>query len=56
MRRKKEIPSDQVEELTAKLVAINLWTAGASQGTIARALGKSKTWVNEFLKDVPKPN
>jgi hypothetical protein len=56
MGRKKELPTDQVEELSAKLLVINLWTAGASQDTIARAVGKSKTWVNQFLKDVPKPH
>lgn len=43
-----------VEELLAKLIAINMWTAGATQEAIAAALGKSKGWVNDFLKGVPK--
>lgn len=55
MPRKKQSPSDQVAELLSKLVAINLWNAGTSQNTIARAVGKSATWVNDFLKGVPKP-
>jgi len=54
MSDKKEINTDRVEELLAKLVTVNLWTAGASQNTIARAVGKSATWVNAFLKGVPK--
>jgi hypothetical protein len=56
MPPKKQTPNDGVEELLSKLVAINLWTAGASQNTIAHAVGKSATWVNHFLKGVPKPN
>jgi hypothetical protein len=53
--REIQAPNGQAEELLSKLLAISLWTAGASQGTIARAVNKSKTWVNEFLKGVPKP-
>ena len=55
MPGKKRTENDQVEELLAKLVAASLWNAGASQNTIARAVGKSATWVNDFLKGVPKP-
>ncbi len=55
MPRKKQTANVQVEELLSKLLTISLWTAGASQNTIARAVGKSATWVNAFLKDVPKP-
>jgi len=55
MPRKKQTPNNEVEELLSKVVAINLWNAGANQNTIARAVGKSATWVNEFLKGVPKP-
>jgi hypothetical protein len=56
MSAKKEISNDRVEELLAKLVAVNLWKIGANQNTIARAVGKSATWVNAFLKGVPKSN
>ena len=45
-----------VEELLAKLIALNMWTAGATQDAIAAAIGKSKGWVNDFLKGVPKKN
>jgi len=55
MPRKKMTPNDQVEELLSKLLAINFWAARASQNTIARAVGKSATWVNQLLKGVPKP-
>jgi hypothetical protein len=44
----------RMEELLSKLIAISLWNAGASQDKIANALGKSKIWVNDFLKGVPK--
>jgi hypothetical protein len=54
MPRKKRTP-DTVEELLSKLIAVNLWNTGASQGKIARAIGKSPNWVNDFLKGVPKP-
>jgi len=55
MPGKKQTPNDQIEELLAKLLTINLWSRGTSQDKIARAIGKSKTWVNQFLKGVPKP-
>jgi hypothetical protein len=45
-----------VEELLTKLLALNMWTAGASQATIAAAVGRGDKWVNDFLKGVPKPN
>jgi hypothetical protein len=48
-------PNDEIEELLSKLLAINLWNAGASQNKIASAVGKSPNWVNDFLKGVPKP-
>ncbi len=55
MAGKKRTPNEEVEELLSKLVAINLWSAGANQKKIARAVGKSPNWVNDLLKDVPKP-
>jgi len=51
----KETSNPKIEELLSKLIAIGLWNAGASQEKIAQAVGKSKIWVNDFLKDVPKP-
>lgn len=55
MPPKKRTANDQVEELLSKLIAVNLWLAGAAQGKIASAIGKSATWVNDLLKGVPKP-
>lgn len=50
----KKLP--QVEELLTKILALNMWTAGATQDSIAAAVGKGKSWVNDFLQGVPKPN
>jgi hypothetical protein len=55
MPPKKRTSNTEVEELLSKLIAITMWSAGASQGKIARAVGKSTNWVNDFLKGVPKP-
>jgi hypothetical protein len=44
-----------VEELLVKVLALNMWTAGATQIAIASAVGKGGKWVNDFLKGVPKP-
>ena len=54
MPRKKPTPADQIDLLT-KLLAVSMWTAGANQIAIARAVGKGGGWVNSFLKGVPKP-
>ena len=42
-------------ELIEKMVLVQLHALGTPQGTIARVLGKSKKWVNKYLKGVPKP-
>jgi hypothetical protein len=55
MPPKKQTPNEAIEELLSKLVAINLWSAGATQTKIASVVGKSSGWVNDLLKDVPKP-
>jgi hypothetical protein len=52
MPQKKLPPS---EELLTKLLAVNMWIAGASQGKIATTIGRGTTWVNDLLKGVPKP-
>jgi hypothetical protein len=41
-------------DVLAKLLAVNMWVAGANQSSIARAVGKSKSWVNSLLRGVPK--
>jgi hypothetical protein len=54
MAQKKKTADDRVEQLLSKILALNLWLAGAPQSKIARALGKSKQSVNEFLKGIPR--
>jgi hypothetical protein len=54
MADKKGIDNDRIEELLAKLLTVSLWSTGANQNTIARAVGKSTVWVNTLLKGVPK--
>lgn len=39
-------------ELLEKLLTVQLHSMGAAQGTIARVVGKSKSWVNDLLKGV----
>ena len=53
-RRRVETESRTVE-LLERIVLLQLHTLGASQGSIARLLGKSKVWVNKSLRGVPKP-
>jgi len=54
MPPKKASPNENVEELLTKILALNLWKAGAKQMAIARAVGKGGKWVNDFLKGIPK--
>jgi DNA-binding transcriptional regulator LsrR (DeoR family) len=41
-------------ELLEKLLLLQLFSMGATQSQIARFMGKSKTWVNDLLKNLPK--
>ena len=41
-------------ELLEKLLVVQLFALGATQSQIARFMGKSKTWVNDLLKGLPK--
>jgi hypothetical protein len=45
-----------LEDLLTKLLAVSLWSTGATQDVIAARLGKGKAWVNAFLKSVPRPS
>jgi hypothetical protein len=45
-----EVPS---EELLRKLLAVNLYMAGANYTSIARTIGKGKTWVVATLRGLP---
>jgi predicted XRE-type DNA-binding protein len=41
-------------ELLEKLLCLQLYALGATQSQIARFMGKSKTWVNDLMKGMPK--
>ena len=41
-------------ELLEKLLALQLYSIGATQSQIARFMGKSKSWVNELMKSLPR--
>lgn len=47
-------PLERIAELLECQIALDLYFRGASQDTIARVLGKSKSWVNSLLQGVPK--
>lgn len=45
---------ERLASLLEKQIAIQLHFGGANQNTIARVLQKSKGWVNDLLKGVPR--
>lgn len=51
---KKPAETNKQVELLEKLIALQLFDLGAPQGTIAKTVGKSKTWVNKLVRGVPK--
>ena len=55
MAPKRVEPENRSIDLMEKLLLVELHALGTPQGTIARVLGKSKKWVNKYLKGVPKP-
>ena len=55
MPRRRAEPAGRSVDLLERLVLLQLHVLGASQGRMARFLGKSKHWVNACLKGVPKP-
>jgi hypothetical protein len=54
MANSHSLASDRAVELLEKLLAVKLYSMGTAQGRIAQVLGKSKTWVNDLLKGIPK--
>jgi hypothetical protein len=46
--------NDRIIELLAKLLAMKMHSMGATQGQIARAAGKAKSWVNSVVRGVPR--
>jgi hypothetical protein len=55
MARRKVEPDSRSVQLLEMLVSLQLFSLGASQDKIAKAVGKSKGDVNKILKGVPKP-
>jgi hypothetical protein len=53
-RIKKEKENKKLIELIEKSIAIQLHALNAPQESIAKKLGKSKTWVNTLLRGISK--
>jgi len=49
-------PNSAILDLLKKLLALQLFTAGVSQGAIAKKLKMNLNRVNEFLKGIKKQN
>lgn len=49
-------PNSAVLDLLKKLLALQLFAAGVSQGAIAKKLKMNLNRVNEFLKGIKKKN
>jgi hypothetical protein len=49
-----EASLEKIAGLLECQIALDLYSRGASQNTIARILKKSKSWVNNLLEGVPK--
>jgi len=41
-------------DLLTKMLVFQLFSMGVPQDKIAKTVGKSKTWVNDLLKGIPK--
>lgn len=44
----------QLLDIAKKLLAVLLYAQGMAQGQIASRVGKSKSWVNDFLRGLDK--
>ena len=53
MAKRNELGTREAE-LLEKLLAVQLYALGATQSQIARFMGKSKSWVNDLMKGLPK--
>ncbi len=54
MPRKTRGKKDRAAEYLEKLIVLQLYALGASQDHMAEAVGKSKTWVNDLVKGLPR--
>jgi predicted transcriptional regulator len=50
---KQDVESKEVA-LLERMLLVQLYSLGVTQGQIAQFMGKSKTWVNESLQGLPK--
>ena len=54
MPKKRHQPGQRDIELLEKLLVVQLHSLGATQGQIARVVGRQKAWVNALLKGIPR--
>ena len=54
MPRPKKEKKETVASLLEKILVVQLYSLGASQGKIAKTVGRQKLWVNALVKDIPK--
>ena len=54
MPKKPEEYKDESIDLLTKILVLQLFGMGATQSKIAKTVGKSKSWVNDLLKGIPK--
>jgi hypothetical protein len=45
---------ERLVSLLERQIAVQLYFGGANQGAIARVLNKSKGWVNDLLRGLPR--
>jgi hypothetical protein len=43
-----------IEELLQKMLVLQMFSMGATQDKIAKAVGRQKLWVNTLLKGIPR--
>lgn len=46
---------EKLEQLLQTLIVLQMFALGATQEKIAKTVGRSKSWVNTILKDIPRP-
>ena len=49
----KRTDEQRAEELLQAMIVLQMFALGASQGKIAKVVGRSKLWVNTILKGLP---
>ena len=54
MPKKPRESEDKSVELLARILVFQMHALGAAQGRMAKAVGRSKSWVNDLLRGLPK--